>query len=276
MMHRGGEMGSGSEEALETAAGWLRNAERVVAFTGAGVSAESGIPTFRDAGGVWDEFDPAVFGTTSGLMQVAATRPAELARFMLGVIEPIAKAEPNAGHRALTRLASVVITQNVDGLHQEAGSETVWEIHGSLLKIVGANGAHVRTLTRDDLVEMAAQLHASMQGVLKLPRVLSAISPMLGLGAGLVHRPNVVMFGESLVEPDFTRSSEASARCDAMLLVGTSGEVWPANQLPVEAERNGAKLIGVGPEEIEADVWLLGNAGDVLPRLLDKVEGGAT
>ena len=107
----------------------LRKARRVVAFTGAGISAESGVPTFRDAEGFWQRFPPEKFATWKGLISTAASDPRSVAEFVLNVVEPIATAEPNPGHQALAELErqvpTTVITQNIDGLHQTAGSTTV-------------------------------------------------------------------------------------------------------------------------------------------------------
>src|SRR5580704_14259771 len=112
----------------------LRKARNVVVFTGAGISAESGIPTFRDADGFWQRFPPEQFATWSGLLRTALTRPQLVAEFVLNVVEPVAKAAPNAAHRAVAELQKYaktsVVTQNIDGLHQSAGSTHVHEIHG--------------------------------------------------------------------------------------------------------------------------------------------------
>lgn len=258
---------------LEQAASWLRKAQRVVAFTGAGVSQESGIPTFRDGGGLWSEFDPETFATPSGLIGVAATQPSELARFLHDVLAPIADASPNPAHIALASLHErhrpVVITQNVDGLHQEAGSERVFEIHGSLLTIVGSDGERLRVITRKQLKGIVAKLGNARRGPFRRTRVLRAVSPVFGFGEGFVHRPSIVLFGEALAEPDWRRAQEEAARCDLVISIGTSGDVWPANKIPGDAARRGVKIIGVGPEELDADLWLRGRAGEVIPALIE-------
>src|SRR5262245_29474469 len=127
-------------ETLARAASWLRGARRIAVFTGAGVSAESGIPTFRDDSGLWQKFPPEQFACWDGLLKTALTEPRQLAEFLVAVIEPIAQAQPNPGHRAIADLEKhvpvTVITQNVDGLHQEAGSTTVREVHGSFFEVV--------------------------------------------------------------------------------------------------------------------------------------------
>lgn len=262
------------EAPLERAASWLRAAKRVVAFTGAGVSQESGIPTFRDGGGLWREFPPERFARPGALVEMALREPTEVARFLLAVLEPVALAAPNAGHRALAALEAHahvdVITQNIDRLHHEAGSRAVHEIHGSLLEVEGAGGEVVRTLTRDELRDIVKRLRRSLTRRFRLGHVLSAVQPLMGLGTGFVHRPRVVLFGEALAEPDWTRAQEAARSCDLMLVVGTSGEVWPAASLPEVAAASGARVIGVNPDEVDGDVWLAGTAGDVLPRLVER------
>lgn len=260
------------EAPLEQAASSLRKAKRVVAFTGAGMSQESGIPTFRDDSGLWREFPPERFARPGGLVEMALRNPTEVARFLLAVLEPVALAEPNAGHRALAAIEAHahvdVITQNIDRLHHDAGSRAVHEIHGSLLEVEGAGGEVVRTLTRTELRDIVRRLKRSLSRRFRLGHVLTAVQPLMGLGSGFVHRPRVVLFGEAMAEPDWSRAQEAAQRCDLMLMIGTSGEVWPAASLPRIASAQGAPVIAVNPDEIEADVWLEGTAGEVLPRLV--------
>ena len=141
----------------------LRKARRIVVFTGAGISAESGIPTFRDADGFWQRFPPEQFARWSGLLQTAITSPRSVAEFVLNVVEPIARAEANAAHRAIARLESrtqtTIVTQNIDGLHQSAGSRDVLEIHGSLLEVVDvSSGRTVHRFQRQDLAQIAGGL----------------------------------------------------------------------------------------------------------------------
>src|SRR5262249_44213642 len=133
-----------NQNTFSEAVNCLRRAERVVIFTGAGVSAESGIPTFRDAGGLWQKFPPEQFASWAGLLRTALLDPARLAEFLAAVLEPVAVAKPNPGHHAIAALEkhvlTTVVTQNVDGLHQEAGSTRVREIHGTFFEIVTWQG----------------------------------------------------------------------------------------------------------------------------------------
>src|SRR5262245_20836454 len=143
---------SPTPDSLKQAAEQIRTARRLVVFTGAGVSAESGIPTFRDDDGFWQRFPPEQFARWDGLLQTAAVRPAQLAEFFQAVLEPIGTARPNAAHLTIANLERLtpvtVITQNVDGLHQAAGSSRVREVHGSFFQVVSLHGRAIRTLTR--------------------------------------------------------------------------------------------------------------------------------
>ncbi|MCP4499772.1 MAG: iron dicitrate transport regulator FecR [Deltaproteobacteria bacterium] len=257
----------------------LHKAERVVVFSGAGVSKESGIDTFRDEGGLWEKFPPERFATASGLSKTALKEPKALAGFLREVLLPLALAAPNEAHNAIAELEKHcrvdVVTQNVDHLHQEAGSTRVHEIHGSLFQVVNGAGRVLRALKREDLVQMADALkRLEKSRLFTLLRMIKTIRPLLGIsGKGasanaIVHRPSIVLFGEDMREPDWDRAQKAAARAELMIMVGTSQSVWPAASLPDHTWEGGGKVIGVGPEEGEADHWLLGRAAAVLPKLV--------
>jgi NAD-dependent deacetylase len=261
-----------SAQQLENAAELLRQARRVVVFTGAGISQESGIPTFRDDAGLWRDFDPARFASPAGLLETVRSEPEAFGRFLLAVLEPVADAAPNPGHAALAALEETheveIITQNIDGLHHEAGSDEIHQIHGSLLEVVGVTGHLVKRLSRMDLRRIVARLRRALRGRFRVPRIVRAVQPLLGLGGGLVHRPRVVLFGEGMAEPDWSLSREAVRRCQLLLAVGTSLEVWPAAGLVEEAREGGARVITINPERADGDVWLEGQAGVVLPAVV--------
>ena len=151
------------QNSLSLAASWLRSAREVVVFTGAGVSAESGIPTFRDDEGFWQHFPVDEFATWKGLVRTAMRQPRRLAEFIHAVLQPIAAAKPNAGHRAIAEMEKhigvTVVTQNIDNLHQEAGSTIVHEIHGSLFEVVTRRGRFVGLLLRRQLLQIAESLN---------------------------------------------------------------------------------------------------------------------
>jgi len=140
-----------------------------------------------------------------------------------------------------------VVTQNIDNLHQEAGSTIVYEVHGSLFEIVTRRGRFVRLLSRPELLHMAEALDQARRGWLVLPRVLLAIRPMAGLGLRGLHLPRLVLFGDAMAEPAWSKALEVARRCDCMIQVGTSGMVLPAAMLPFRrmARKNASPAVPV-------------------------------
>lgn len=243
-------------------------------FTGAGISRESGIPTFREDSGLWERFPPDRFATPQGLLDVFLRAPEELTAFLDAVLSPVAEAKPNPAHRAIAALEErktvVVVTQNIDGLHQEAGSRDVLEIHGSLFDIRSSWAGAVRTLSRAQLVTLCEKLARAAQAPSKHAAILSALSPMFGVSWRGHHRPSIVLFGESLREPDWTRAQREADECDAMLVIGTSGAVMPAASLPMRAHKRGATIIAIDPQPYPgADLQLTGAAGELAPQLIE-------
>lgn len=248
-----------------------------VAFTGAGISAESGIPTFRDPGGIWDRFDPARFGTWDGLMSAAMTRPDALAEFLAELRRTFGAARPGAAHSALARLESsglvdAVVTQNIDGLHQAAGSRRVVELHGSVARTVCMLCGGRDEVTREAFL---AELDRAVVGLRSafVPS-LASLLPRCWRCDGPA-RPDFVAFGDPL--DDFGEAEELVRECRVLLVVGTSGEVYPAAALPEVARRSGATVIEVslGPTHVRSHVRLLGRAGAVLPALAERLLGPA-
>ena len=208
----------------------LAPARDLLVLTGAGVSRESGIPTFRDAQeGLWARYDPMELATQEGYLR----NPVlvwQWYEYRFGMVE---KAYPNLGHVAIAALEGLfprvtVVTQNIDGLHQQAGSTDVVELHGSIRRYRCLNGKH------------AGFTRADFAGQAEMPPKCPACGDLL--------RPEVVWFGEMLPVEALERAFELSERCDAMLVVGTSGEVQPAASLPFYAARAGATVIDVNPE----------------------------
>jgi NAD-dependent deacetylase len=230
----------------------LRAARWVAVLTGAGVSAESGIPTFREAmSGLWARYDPEELASPAGF----ARDPDRVWRWYRERRQTIARAEPNAGHVALARLERLVprlslITQNIDGLHARAGSSDVIELHGNINRVKCS--AEDRVVDEFDEADQAPAC----------PRC----------GARL--RPDVVWFGELLPVRALERSWEATRHADLFLSVGTSNLVEPAASLPWMAARRGA-VVGVvnttdeGQPSGERIHHLLGRSGSVLPALLE-------
>jgi len=246
-------------EGLARAAEWLARAERVVVSTGAGMSRESGIPTFRDAmEELWARFDPQELATEAGFRR----NPRRVWGWYAGRRRRVMEAEPHPAYFALVELEPLVaevtvVTQNVDGLHAIAGSHDVVELHGNLRR--------VKCLDR----------HHPYSGELPDQDGQAETDPPPCPVCGSPLRPDVVWFGEMLPERAVERAWRRAGECEVLLLVGTSGTVWPAAELPHVARRAGARVIEVNPQPSEltavADVFLQGAAGEVLPALVRAV-----
>lgn len=214
---------------IEQAREMIRGARRIVALTGAGMSAESGVPTFRGAEGLWKCYRPEDLATPE-----AFRRDPELVwEWYEWRREIVRGSDPHAGHYALARLAKTVITQNVDGLHQRAGTQHVIELHGNIMETrCFACGAEV-------------------------PGKVCALCGGRG-------RPGVVWFGEELPRGAWEKSVTAVQCADLLLVVGTSGVVYPAAQLVPLARKAGAGVIELNLEGAD----LNGPCGEILPKLL--------
>jgi NAD-dependent deacetylase len=246
----------------EAAVAALRVARQVVVFTGAGVSAESGIPTFRDAlTGLWERFDAAELASAD-----AFRRDPDL---VWGWYEwrrmSAMRAKPNAAHRAIAELAAKVpqltlVTQNVDDLHERAGSEAAIHLHGSLFA------------PRCFTCNRAASLPP---GIPQEPEGGRRLAPPRCIQCGGRVRPGVVWFGEALPEAALMRAFEAARTSDVLLSIGTSSVVFPAAQIPIDAHRACATVVQVNPNATEldsiADFDLRGKAAEVLPALMRRV-----
>ena len=236
-----------SSPALDSARTLLGAARFVLVLTGAGVSAESGVPTFRGAGGYWRNRSFQELATPEAF----ARDPRLVWDWYLERRRTIRACEPNAAHRALAawsrRGAGLLVTQNVDDLHERAGQREVVHVHGSLWR---NRCTRCGTERADDALEHAA-----------LPR-----SPC----CGAPERPGMVWFGESLPAAALDAALDAARRADAVLVVGTSGVVHPAAGFVEVARRQGARVVDVNPAatEITADVALRMPAGEALPLLL--------
>ena len=247
---------------IQQAAALIRNARFVVALSGAGLSAGSGIPTYRGAGGLWTQhgtppllsyqefaWDPAAWWRARLEAEKDPSHP------VYQMKQAVDRALPNAGHLALAELdlrgaLRCVITQNVDNLHGEAGSRALLEIHG--------NRNRLRCL----------------QCNLRIPRDnfdLAEVPPTCGECGGML-KLDTVMFGEPIPPDVLDLCRQTAEQCDCMLLVGTSGTVNPAARLPLVAKERGATIIEVNPEPTSLTQWcdlvLTGPADTVLPQLV--------
>lgn len=239
------------EKSLQAFDGMLREAGFAVAFTGAGVSEESGIPTFRGRGGLWEEYPPAVYGNLPGLALAFLLRKKRLAGFASGVVSALAGASPNPCHVALAVLEKAgllrgVITQNIDDLHTLAGSEKVCELHGNALRLRCTRCRSTRKLRREDLRRVEGTLARpgmTRRGLWEALKGYAAPCPECGGRT----RPDVVFFGEGLPPGVLEESVELASRCDLLLVLGTTALVHPAAMVPRVALDAGARLVEVDP-----------------------------
>ena len=234
----------------------VRSADRVVVFSGAGVSRESGLDTFRGAGGLWEKMRPEELATPEAFR----ADPAKVWRWYAWRYRKASEAAPNPAHYAIARLETIFpamtcVTQNVDGLHQRAGSRNLLELHGTITRAFCDRRGDVR-----DMGEALAE---------------SAEEPPI-CSCGGKFRPAVVWFGESLPEEVLVRAYEEATFCDLFISVGTSGTVYPAAGLIELAHQAGACLIEVNPEPTPfsrfMDLRLASPAGEALPALVDAME----
>jgi len=240
---------------VDRAAELLRNASHAVALTGAGVSAESGIPTFRGVGGLWTEYDPVKVSSIDSFMADPASYW-RVAKQRGGIA---LAAKPNPGHVALAAMEragrlEAVITQNTDGLHQAAGSTRVIELHGS-----GRTVECLECGAREPRSEVQARLDAEMP-----PRCRTC-------GGGPL-KPTVVLFGEPMPVAAVDDALRLARVADVVLVVGSSLVVYPAAEIPLIAVRSGARMIVVNAEPTPfdgfAEVVIHGRSGEVLPDLV--------
>jgi NAD-dependent deacetylase len=229
----------------------LKSANHVLVLTGSGVSAESGVPTFREAqSGLWENFDPLQLATPEAFLQ----DPVTVWRWYQWRRQLVADVAPNPGHQALVRLAQripamTLITQNVDGLHQRAGSQGVVEFHGNLF---------------DDRCFADDCPGGDVDDSQEVPTCRTC---------GSYRRPGVVWFGE-MIPPAALAAAEQGVRdCDLFMAVGTSSQVWPAAGLAESARACGATIVEINieatPMSGASDYHLQGKSGEILPELVD-------
>jgi NAD-dependent deacetylase len=242
----------------------LRQSRHLLVFTGAGVSAESGIPTFRDAlTGLWARFDPARLATPEAF----SADPELVWGWYEWRRQRVLRAAPNPAHLAIAELARRVprltlVTQNVDDLHERAGSQNVIHLHGSL---------------QAPRCFDCGRAHAGLGDALDEPEEGRRLVPPRCEQCGGPVRPGVVWFGESLPEEALQSAFEAASECDLLLSIGTSGQVYPAAQVPQIAARNGASVVHINPQPVAPqgprEHSLAGAAGVLLPQLLEAAFG---
>ncbi len=246
------------QELIERAAQALRTSRKTIALTGAGISAESGIPTFRDAGGLWDKYDPEEYATIDAFRR----DPAKVWQMMRDFTE-LKNAKPNPGHTALAQLEqmgflSCIITQNIDNLHQDGGSQDVIEFHGNMRQVVCQ----------------------SCEKLLPMSEIsLNSLPPYCPCGG--VLKPNGVFFGEPIPSYALSRAYEESQQSEVMLVIGTSAVVYPAAAMPGVAKEAGAQVIEINPEHTDltgavSDFIIQDKAGVAIPKIVQVIKDMAS
>ncbi|MFP4469096.1 MAG: SIR2 family NAD-dependent protein deacylase [Bacteroidota bacterium] len=241
---------------IEEAASLIVKSKFLVAFTGAGISVESGIPPFRGAEGLWSKYDPQVLE-----LDYFHRFPEDSWKVIKEIFyDFFGNAKPNPAHAALARLEELgllqaVITQNIDNLHQEAGNTIVYEFHGNSQKLICTGcKKHFE----------AADLNFNV-----LPPYCAECNALI--------KPDFIFFGEAIPTMAFNASMDAASKTDVFIIIGSTGEVMPANQIPIMAKHNGATIIEINPEpsrytRLITDLHLTGTAGEVMSQLIKKVE----
>jgi NAD-dependent deacetylase len=244
------------QQQLKKAAEWIVQASRNTGFTGAGISVESGIPPFRGENGLWNKYDPGILD-----LDYFYSNP----RDAWSVIKEIfydffGSAQPNAGHKSMAELQHMglmdtIITQNIDNLHQEAGSHNVYEFHGNSRHLVCQKCGR-RYEARQEMLQTIPPRCEQCEAVLK---------------------PDFIFFGEMIPQVAYQKSMEEATNGDVFLVVGTTGEIMPASMIPQVAKENGLKIIEVNPNhsyftQSITDIFLQGKATDVFPALLQEIK----
>ena len=241
---------------IQRAARDILHSKKSIAFTGAGISVESGIPDFRGAQGLWQKYDPEEYAHIDAFY----SNPDKVWLMLKEMFSLILAAKPNPAHRGLAELEkmdllSSVITQNVDGLHQAAGSRTVIEYHGT----------H-RTLS---CLKCSTIIDGTSLKLEDLPPRCSRCSSLL--------KPDVVFFGEPIPLKAQDSAFKETMSCNLVLVVGTSAAVYPAASIPITAKERGAVIIEMNKEPTPlthqvSDYWISGSAGETIPAIVEKVK----
>ncbi len=254
------------EDRLKEVARWILSAKRVIVFSGAGLSTESGIPDFRSPGGVWDRYNPEDFYFQNFLASEASRE--KYWQMATEMYEPIKSAQPNQAHLAIAELEKLgkldcVITQNIDGLHFKAGNseEKVIQLHGTAIFV-----SCLSCKKRYDRNEIQERIKEGQ----KAPRCDDC---------GGLLKPATISFGQSMPEKETEEAYHRSSLCDLFIVVGSSLVVQPAASMPLVAKRNGAKLVIINrdptPYDDMADLIVHSQAGTTMKSILDHVKRGS-
>jgi NAD-dependent deacetylase len=234
----------------------IKDSKYAVAFTGAGISVESGIPPFRGSQGLWSKYDPEEFAYIEAFL----SDPAKVWKMLREMFDLIFNAKPNLAHIVLGELEKLgflksVITQNIDGLHQEAGNKNVIEFHGNCRWLICLNCGKREKVKRELILK------------LPYPECSECKTPL---------KPDVVFFGEPIPLEARIKAENEAKNCDVMLIIGTSGVVYPAANLPYIAKTKGAKIVEINLEETPytfsiTDFFFKGKASEILNKIFSKI-----
>lgn len=237
------------------AAGIIISSKNLIALTGAGISVESGIPDFRSAGGLWEKYDPMEYAHIDSFRR----NPVKIWDMIFDLVALTRNAKPNPAHIALAELERMdylkaIITQNIDNLHQAAGSGNVIEFHGNASRL--------------ECLHCGAEYGADEFEATGKPPACGKCNEIL--------KPSVIFFGEMIPQRALVDSQLYAEGADAVLVIGTSAVVYPASNIPYIAKQRGAKVIEMNLEETGltgsiTDVFIQGSVGSTLPRLVDRV-----
>lgn len=240
---------------LNNAVELIKNAKRILAFTGAGISVESGIPPFRGKNGLWNKYDPNILDINH--FQNEPLKSWKLIKKLL--FDSFHAAKPNEAHLGLAQMAQKgylqsIITQNIDSLHQQAGNKRVYEMHGNSRNLICLDCHHEEPVT---------------------PHHLNNLPPRCQLCNGLL-KPDFIFFGEAMYQPDTDNSFQEAEKADLLIVIGTTGEVMPASQIPIIAQQNQANIIEINTEETKytqsiTDIFLPGKATAVVEAIVSKL-----
>jgi NAD-dependent deacetylase len=243
------------DEKISRAADWIRNSTHTTVFTGAGISVESGIPPFRGEGGLWNKYDPHMLDIGFFL-----SNPEPCWKVIKEIFyDFFGKAEPNDAHKRIGELekegyVKAVITQNIDNLHQEGGSKIVYEFHGT--------SSYLRCMTCEAIYEAGKISWEPM--------------PPRCKGCASILKPDFVFFGEGIPRDVSIQSFREAEIADVFLVIGTTGEVMPACDIPARAKRRDVKIIEINPEPSNytlsiTDIFLQGKATEIMNRLTNEI-----
>jgi len=260
-----GNLEAAMEEQLKQIAQWINTSKRIIIFSGAGLSTESGIPDFRSPGGVWDKYDPEDFYFQNFI--ASETSREKYWQMATEMWEPIKQAQPNPAHLAIAEMEKLgkldcVITQNIDGLHFKAGNseEKVLQLHGTAI-FVSCLSCKKR-YDRD-------QIQDRIKKAQKAPRCDDC---------GGLLKPATISFGQSMPEKETHEAYHRSSICDLFIVIGSSLVVQPAASMPMVAKRNGARLVIINrdptPCDDLADLVIHGQAGPTMASILEHLKKG--